>query len=163
MSRNVLETLIGALILCIAIGFLVFSYKTADVVQSGAGYNLVAKFERADGLSLGSDVRIAGVKIGKVTSQALDPISYNAVINMRINNDIKIPADSSAQIVGDGLLGNKYVAISPGGDDKMLANNEQITITQSSVNIETLIGKMIFNPDKNKDGKDKEQGKSDQK
>jgi phospholipid/cholesterol/gamma-HCH transport system substrate-binding protein len=150
MSRNALETLIGALVLIIALAFLIFSYKTADMLPNGDGYNLSAKFEQADGISLGSEIRIAGVKIGKVTGQSLDKSSYNALITMNINNDVKIPVDSSAKIVSDGLLGDKYIAIAVGGDDDMLKNNGVITITQSSVNLETLIGKVIFDTDKNK-------------
>jgi phospholipid/cholesterol/gamma-HCH transport system substrate-binding protein len=150
MSRNALETLIGALVLIIALAFLIFSYKTADMLPNGDGYNLSAKFEQADGISLGSEIRIAGVKIGKVIGQSLDKSSYNALITMNINNDVQIPADSSAKIVSDGLLGNKYIAIAVGGDDDMLKNNGVITITQSSVNLETLIGKVIFDTDKNK-------------
>jgi phospholipid/cholesterol/gamma-HCH transport system substrate-binding protein len=145
MKRNVLETLIGALVLIVAGGFIFFAYSNAGPRMNAHSYTISAQFERIDGLSIGSDVRVGGVKVGAVTTQTLDPKSYLAHVGMRINETVKLPKDSSAQIVSDGLLGSKYVAIIPGADNEMLAENEEIKFTQSSVNLETMIGKLMFN------------------
>lgn len=157
MKRHVIETLVGALVLIIAVGFVMFAYQSAGIRQSKDSYPLIAKFERADGVKTGSDVRIGGVKIGVVTSAELDTKSYLARIGMSIDKAISLPNDTSAQIVSDGLLGSKYIALIPGADEEMLAAGEEITFTQSSVNLETLIGKMIFSGDSKDSPKGKEE------
>lgn len=153
MNRNIIETLIGALVLVVAAGFVFFAYSNVGTGVASNSYIVFAHFERIDGLTNGSDVRIGGVKVGTVTRQSLDPKTYQARVEMSIQNPIKLPKDSSAQIVSDGLLGSKYVAIIPGGDNNMLAANEEIKFTQSSVNLETLIGKMMFNGAEGKEAK----------
>ena len=152
MKRNVIETIMGGLVLVVAGGFLVFAYK-GSAVQAPKGYNLTARFERVDGLVVGADVRISGIKVGAVTAQDIDPVTYQAVITITIRDDIKIPKDSSAEIIGDGLLGGKYVAVIPGGDTEVFSPKEEIRYTQSSVSIEALIGKMIYSGGDNKDKK----------
>jgi len=148
--KNVTEAIAGLLVLVVAIGFMVFAYKGANINNSVNNYAVIAKFAQADGIAIGSDVKISGVKIGHVSKEYLDNVSYKAVLELSISNNIKLPIDSSAQIVSDGLLGGKYLSISVGADDKMLTSGQEIKFTQSSVNIESLIGKMIFNsPDKN--------------
>lgn len=154
MKRNVIETIMGGLVLLVAAGFLFFAYKSGNV-EAASGYNVHAKFDRIDGLVVGADIRISGIKVGAVTAQTIDPTTYQAVVNMTIRDDVKIPSDSSAEIVGDGLLGNKYVAIVPGGAADMLTANGEIHYTQSSVSIEALIGKMIYGSSDSKKGKDK--------
>lgn len=145
MKKNVIETLVGAVVLVIAVGFGLFAYKNAGISTTKDSYRVIAKFERADGVKTGTDVRIGGVKVGVVTNAALDSKTYLAQLDMAIDKNIQIPKDSSAQIVSDGLLGGKYIALVPGADEAMLQSGEEITFTQSSVNLETLIGKMIFN------------------
>ncbi|AIL65305.1 putative phospholipid ABC transporter-binding protein mlaD [Rickettsiales bacterium Ac37b] len=145
MKDNFTETLIGALVLIIAGTFTFFAYQWGDVKPVSNGYTVKAKFERVDGITLGSDVSIAGVKVGTVTKQTLDVKSYLAVVEMSINGEIKIPKDSSAQIASSGLIGGKYIDITPGSAPQLLKSGETIEYTQSSVNLETLIGKMIFN------------------
>ncbi|MFV9875227.1 MAG: outer membrane lipid asymmetry maintenance protein MlaD [Rickettsiales endosymbiont of Dermacentor nuttalli] len=149
MKDNFTETLIGALILIIAGTFIFFAYQWGDVKPVNNGYNINARFERIDGITLGSDVSIAGVKVGTVTKQTLDTKSFLAVIEMSINGEVKIPRDSSAQISSIGLIGNKYIDITPGSTKQSLKPGETIKYTQSSVNLETLIGKMIFNSNDN--------------
>lgn len=153
-GRNLIETVMGAVVLILAAGFVFFAYKSGNVAEV-SGYNVSAKFDRADGVVTGSDVRVSGIKIGSVTAQAIDPQTFLAVIQMTINDEIKLPADSSAEIVSDGLLGGKYIAIVPGGDSENLKDNGQIQYTQSSVSIEQLIGKFMFSGD---DKKKKEEG-----
>lgn len=144
MKKNGIETLVGALVLVVAVSFLFFAYKTAGIRMEGSGYIIKAKFERIDGLHLGSDVRVGGIKVGTVVKQGLDPKSYLAELQFQIDDNVKLPKDSSAQIVSDGLLGNKYVSLVPGADEAMLKTGETIEFTQSAVNIETLIGKFMF-------------------
>ena len=149
MSKNFVETIIGAIVILVAAWFIVvFASKTGNISVASDNYDLIAKFENADGVSSGSAVKIGGVKIGVITKQNLDPKTYYAILTVSINNGIKIPKDSNAKIVSDGLLGAKYISIIPGGDEAMLSKGEEIKFTQSSVNLESLISKMIFNDDK---------------
>ena len=143
MTRNVLETLLGAVVLIVAVGFLVFAYNTSQVQQDG-GYELIARFDKVDGLERGSDVRISGIKVGTVLDQTLDPETYRAEVRFSLREDIQLPADTSAAVVSNGLLGGKYLALVPGGDIEMLEPGGEVTLTQSAVNLEDLIGHMIF-------------------
>src|SRR5690606_41400070 len=103
MTSNIVETVIGAVVLAFAAILLVFAYRTADVGTSGGGVNLTASFDSVDGLTIGSDVRMSGIKVGTVTAQSLDPKSYRAVLRLSLNEDIELPDDSSAKITSTGL------------------------------------------------------------
>jgi phospholipid/cholesterol/gamma-HCH transport system substrate-binding protein len=143
-SRNLSELLAGAVVLAAAAGFL--GYAVANTGRSTvAGYALHARFDRVDGLNIGSDVRMAGVKVGSVTSLRVDPQSYQAVVTFSVQNAVHLPQDSSAEVVSDSLLGGKVLALSPGGDEKMLADGGTVRITQGAVSLEDLLGKFIFN------------------
>lgn len=149
MSKNMFETLTGAVVLAIAAWFLMFFMKHNTAVSvSNDHYSLFAKFEQADGIAVGTPVKIGGVKVGVVVSEDLDPKTYSAVITFSLTNKIKIPTDSIAKIASEGLIGGKYLSIVPGAEDKMLEANEELKFTQSSINLETLIGKMVFSKDK---------------
>ncbi len=143
MSRNIVETLLGAVVLAVAVGFLFWAYGRSDAGDPG-GKALRAEFDRVDGLEVGGDVRISGIKVGQVLSQQLDPASFRAEVTFSVRDGIEVPADSSAAIVSTSLLGGKYLALVPGGDDKLLGDGGEITLTQSSVNFEDLIGRYIF-------------------
>jgi phospholipid/cholesterol/gamma-HCH transport system substrate-binding protein len=143
MARNLLETLLGAVVLIVAIGFLLFAYNTSQVDRNG-GYELIARFDKVDGLERGSDVRISGIKVGSVIDQSLDSETYRAEVRFSLREDIQLPADTSAAVVSNGLLGGKYLALVPGGDIEMLEAGDEVTLTQSAVNLEDLIGHMIF-------------------
>jgi phospholipid/cholesterol/gamma-HCH transport system substrate-binding protein len=143
MTRNLLETLLGAIVLIVAIGFLLFAYNTSQVDRNG-GYELIARFDKVDGLERGSDVRISGIKVGSVIDQSLDSETYRAEVRFSLREDIQLPADTSAAVVSNGLLGGKYLALVPGGDIEMLEAGDEVTLTQSAVNLEDLIGHMIF-------------------
>ena len=108
------------------------------------GYEISANFSRIDGLSVGNDVRISGVKVGTVTAQDLNPESFMAVVKMSVRADLSLPLDSSAKIASDGLLGGKFVALEPGGDIDMIEAGGEIEYTQGSVNLEDLIGQVIY-------------------
>jgi phospholipid/cholesterol/gamma-HCH transport system substrate-binding protein len=143
MARNLLETLLGAVVLIVAIVFLVFAYRSSQI-REGGGYELVAQFSQVDGLDAGADVRISGIKVGSVMQQTLDPTTYQAEVRFTVRDGIELPSDSSAAIVTSGLLGGKYLQLVPGGDTVMLKPGEEITLTQSALNLEDLIGQAIF-------------------
>ncbi len=149
MSGNLVETLIGAIVLVVAGVFLAFAYGHTDA-GAISGYPLVAKFNRVDGLSVGSDVKMSGIKIGTVTSQTLDDKTYQAVVKMSIASQYKIPEDSTARVATESLLGGNYLELQPGGSPDMLASGEQIEYTQGSVDLMGLIGQAIFSTGTNK-------------
>lgn len=143
MQKNILETLMGAVVLLVAGVFLMFAYQSSQM-RVVEGYTISGKFANATGIALGSDVRIGGVKVGTVSDITLDPESYQAVVSMQISKNTKLPKDSSASIVSSGLLGDKYVQLTPGGDDQVMAAGDKIQFTQSAVNLEEMIGKFMF-------------------
>lgn len=141
--RNWAEVVIGAVVLIVAAGFLWYAVAHAGQSRS-SGYRLFARFDHIDGLEIGSPVRLAGVKVGSVTSETLDAKTYQAVVGFTVADDVKLPKDSSASITTEGLLGGDYLSLSPGGDEQMLKPGQTVTITQGSINIEQLLGKFIF-------------------
>jgi phospholipid/cholesterol/gamma-HCH transport system substrate-binding protein len=143
MRRNLLETLLGAIVLVVAGGFLIFAYRSSQIRESD-GYELRARFDRVDGLERGADVRISGIKVGTVVDQTLDPQTFRAEVRFTLPDDIQLPLDSSAAVVSNGLLGGKYLSLVPGGDVEMLEPGDEITLTQSAINLEDLVGHMIF-------------------
>jgi phospholipid/cholesterol/gamma-HCH transport system substrate-binding protein len=143
MPRNLVETLLGAVVLTVAIGFLAYAYTNSNVGDPG-GYQLIAKFDRVDGLDVGADVRISGIKVGRVLAQRLDPVTFRAEVRFSVAQGIEVPADSSASIVSTSLLGGKYLAVQPGAEDVMLADGGEITLTQSAINLEDMIGQFVF-------------------
>ena len=143
MQRNVLETIMGAVVLVVAAFFLIFAYTSSDIARV-QGYALYAKFDRVDGLQDGSDVRLSGIKVGTVIDQTLELETYLAVLTLSIDRRVTVPADTVAKVVSDGLLGGKYLALDPGGDERILKPGEEIQFTQSALNLEDLIGRYIF-------------------
>ena len=135
--RNPAELLTGACVLLVAGGFLAYAV-------AASGYLLHAAFDHIDGMATGSDVRLAGVKIGTVQGATIDPKTYLADVTLSVRGDVKLPTDSSAEITSDGLLGGKYLALAPGGAEAMLPAGGTITVTQGSVSLEQLLGKFIF-------------------
>ena len=148
MQRNTLETVMGAIVLLAAAGFVTLAYEAADINGNG-GYEIIAEFGSTGGLSVGDDVRISGIKVGRVTEQSLDPITYSARIAMAIAPDIEIPADSSARITAASLLGGNYLELMPGAEDEMLAAGAVIYDTRDPVSISDLLGKMVFSSGNN--------------
>ena len=150
MGKNLAETLIGIVVLAGAAIFLSFAYSKGGL-KTVDGYKVVGKFDRVDGLAEGSDVRMSGIKIGTVVSQRLDAKTYLAVLTMNVKNDIKLPRDSSIKIVADGLLGDKYLSITPGAEDEMISPGGELFHTQGSVDFLSLMGRMIFSQTAGKD------------
>ncbi len=143
MRRNLIETVMGAVVLVVAALFIVFAYSKAEV-GTVDGYTIQAKFDRVDGIRPGTDVRMSGIKVGTVTSSELDPRTYLAVVRMSIRTDVKIPEDTSIAVSADGLLGDKFLALSPGGAEEMLPDGGEITTTQGSIDLMSIIGQLIF-------------------
>ena len=154
MRRNVIETVLGAVVLLVAALFVIFAYSNASL-RTVSGYTLIAKFDRVDGLNTGSDVKMSGIKVGTITGQDLDPQSFLAVVHLSVDPRIKLPADSAAEVVSDGLLGGKYLSLVPGADSKLLEAGGEIKFTQSPINLESLIGQLLFSNQKGIEGGDK--------
>jgi phospholipid/cholesterol/gamma-HCH transport system substrate-binding protein len=139
-QNNIAETLIGAVVVAVAVLFVAFTYYRTGT-GSLSGYELNAKMAKVDGLGVGTDVRLAGIKIGSVTALTLDPKTYLATVHMSIRDDIKIPADSSVLVTSAGLLGSQYLSITPGGDDKMMAAGGYFDNAQGSIDMMNLVGR----------------------
>ena len=116
MKQNLMETAVGALVIAIALGFFIFMYSTTGVGKGSGGYHLTAKFKNVEGINIGSDVRMSGIKIGSVTNQALDNNTFDAILTFAIDPTIKLPDDSTAKISSEGLLGGKFIALEPRGN-----------------------------------------------
>lgn len=144
MKQNIIETIVGFLVLAITTWFFVFAYNSSNRSKPHDGYILVANFDNAEGIAQGSDVMLAGVKVGYVESLTIDTISFLAEVKFRIDKYITLPKDSRASIISSGLLGNKFIAITPGSSDDNLKENDNVKYTQSAINLESLIGKFIY-------------------
>lgn len=144
MSRNAVETVMGAVVVVVAALFLFFAYTTSQV-HAVSGYEVTARFNRVEGLRDGGDVRISGIKVGTIVSQTLDPKTFLAVVKMSIDPSVKLPVDTVASIASSGLLGDKYLALEPGNEDKNIPPGGTIEHTQSPMSLESLIGQFIFN------------------
>jgi phospholipid/cholesterol/gamma-HCH transport system substrate-binding protein len=143
MNRNVLETVMGALVLAVAVIFLAFAYSSAGI-RTVTGYEVSAKFDRVNGLKTGSDVRISGVKVGTVTATKLDPKSFTAEVHMVIDGTFELPVDTVAEITSTGLLGDEFMNLVPGNDDKNIAHGGKIQSTVPPTDLMQLIKQMAF-------------------
>ncbi len=143
MSRSLVETFLGAVVLAVAIGFIVFAY-TRSGVATVSGYEVSAAFNRVDGIAAGSDVRIGGIKVGSVVERSLEPETYRAVLRMSIDETVPLPTDTTAAVVSDGLLGGKFIDIQPGAEEALIADGGRIAYTQSTLLLEELIGQFAF-------------------
>ena len=143
MHRNTLETVMGAIVLLAAAGFVALAYEAADVKGNG-GYEIAAEFGSTGGLSVGDDVRISGIKVGQITAQQLDPITYVAKVSMAIEPTIKIPSDSSARITATSLLGGNYLELMPGAATDTLGAGAVIYDTRDPISLSDLLGQAVF-------------------
>lgn len=143
MKRNIIETVIGAVVLFVAGFFLVFSYQTANV-GAVTGYEVSANFTGIGGLKVGDDVQISGVKIGSIADVELDPVTYLAKVTMSIEPGVELPVDTAALISSESLLGGRYLALEPGAEEDMIENGGRIQYTQAPQNLEQLLGQFIF-------------------
>ena len=151
MKNSTVETLIGAAVVVIAAVFFLFAY-TASGEGNGGGYRVSAEFDNAEGINVGTDVRMAGVKIGTVVGQGLNYENFQAVVTMTIDPQLKLTEDTTAKVTAEGLLGSRFVALEPGGAETLLADGGVITSTQGAVDIWSLISQAMFEKSGNKEG-----------
>lgn len=145
MKQSKLELLVGIFVLVglAAITYLSVKLGTGSFL-SGETYQIEARFANAGGLSSGGSVLVGGVPVGRIEGIRVDPSDYSAIVTLSVLSGLKLPTDSMASIKTTGLIGDKYIAISPGADEAYLAPGSRITMTESSIDIESLIGKMAF-------------------
>jgi phospholipid/cholesterol/gamma-HCH transport system substrate-binding protein len=143
MSHNAIESVLGAVVVGVAGMFVFFAYETAQV-KVVKGNELCASFLKIGGLDKGSDVRVNGIKVGTVTSLHLDTKTYEAVTCMNIQSDIKLPVDSEAAIGSEGVLGGKYVRLTPGVEKTFIPTGGKITKTTDFRSLEDQVGEIIF-------------------
>ena len=143
MKQSIIETILGGIVLLAAVAFLAFAY-TSSGLRPVKGYMLTARFNAVDGLTVGSDVRIGGVKVGSVVGQSIDPETYQAVVTMSVGSAVRLPADTVVKIASEGLLGGKYVKLEPGGGERIVTAGAELTDTHDVISLEELLGRVIF-------------------
>lgn len=141
------EIIVGFFVLIVAIFFFNYVYQKSGWDKS-KGYVLNAVFENADGLAEGVDVKISGVRVGKVIKTTINPETFMANVEFYISHDIILPKDSTATIKSEGLLGSRYLAVLPGVDDDTLKENDTILNTSGGIDLSSLIGQFMFSKDK---------------
>ena len=146
MRYSLVEILLGAVVLLMAIGFLTVGMQSINNQKNG--YNISLIFGSTAGLKNGDDVKISGINVGKITKLELNPEDYNAKVDIIINNDIKIPDDSSARITSSSLLGGNFLDIVPGSSEQNLEPSDTIYDTTDPVSFTDMLGKVIFSGDK---------------
>jgi phospholipid/cholesterol/gamma-HCH transport system substrate-binding protein len=142
-DQPVAETIVGAAVLAVAAGFLIYALGHAGTGAKAGGYQVSARFGEVGSLAPGADVRVAGVKVGAVSRVELDPKTFLARATFTLDPDVKLPADSVAKITSDGLLGGQHVSIAPGGANENLKAGSEIANTQGAVDLFGLIGRML--------------------
>lgn len=145
MKQNKLELMVGIFVVLgiAAVAYLTVKLGSGSLVR-GDTYLVEARFANAGGLHSGSSVLLAGVTVGRVDEVRVDPADYSAIATLRIPGGLRLPTDSMAAIKTTGLIGDKYVSLSPGADETYLKPGTRITMTESAVDLESLIGKMAF-------------------
>lgn len=144
MQNRVVETIVGFLVICLALYSFIFFYKVSNYSKESDGYFLNAYFQNIEGLSEGNDVKLSGIKIGYIDKLTLEKDTYLAVVKLKIKNGVSVPSDSRAIVSTSGIIGGKYIRIDPGAADDNLKDNGKIKFTQSAISIEDLIGKFVY-------------------
>ena len=147
MGKKSIETLVGVFVLLGIAGLVFLALKAANLgtFRRRRHVRLLARFDNIGGLKVRAPVRSAGVTVGRVASITLDPKTYQGVVRMQVQRGVQFPADSSARILTSGLLGDQYIGIEAGAEEKSLAPGDTIKLTQSAVVLESLIGQFLFN------------------
>ncbi len=122
--------------------FLAFAWNRSES-GTGTTYELVARFPNVAGVSVGTDVRVSGLKVGRVVAQELDPETWQAVVRLAVDRRVSLPADSAAAITSEGLLGGTFIALMPGGDEERLRPGDEIVDTQGATDLMGLVGAVI--------------------
>lgn len=143
VGRNIVETIVGALVLLVAGVFVFYAFAKSD--RTGPdGYEIVARFGRIDGLKRGADVTLSGVKVGTVTGFDLDGKTYQAVVHLTVSSRVTLPTDTNAKIVSESLLGGMVVVLEPGADKNRITPGGEISNTQDAIPLTELIAKFMF-------------------
>jgi phospholipid/cholesterol/gamma-HCH transport system substrate-binding protein len=143
VGRNIVETIVGALVLAVAGLFVFYAFAKSDT-RAPSGYELTARFGRIDGLKRGADVTLSGVKVGTVTGVELDRTTYQAIVRMVVASNVDLPIDTNAKIVSESLLGSMVIVLEPGGDKQMIKSGGEIDKTQDAISLTELIAKMMY-------------------
>ena len=143
MSRSVLESLVGLAVLLVALVSVYLAFQSSSDVQQVSGYQVSASFDNAGGLAPGTDVRLAGVKIGTVAEHRIDPETFLASVTLNIDSAVSLPVDSAVRIVPDGLLGANFVEISPGGAEEMIPPGGRIEDSRGAINVVELVSRIV--------------------
>jgi len=143
MGRSLVETVMGAVVLVVALGFVIFAYEMAQV-KTIDGYQVKTAFAKVGGLNKGAEVRISGIKVGNVAELTLDPETYDAVAILSIRPDVKLPMDTVASIASAGMLGDKYVRLEPGNSKEIIEAGAGIAKTKDYRSLEDQVGDIIF-------------------
>ncbi|MBN9486228.1 MAG: outer membrane lipid asymmetry maintenance protein MlaD [Alphaproteobacteria bacterium] len=143
MGRNIVETIVGAVVLVVAGVFVFYAFAKSDQSTS-SGYELTARFGRVDGLKRGADVTLSGVKVGSITGIDLDSKTYQAVVHLVVSSSVQLPDDTNAKIISESLLGGMVLVLEPGADTKTLKPGGEITNTQDAISLTELIAKFMF-------------------
>lgn len=143
MRENVTEVVVGAAVVAVAAGFLWYAAGVSGMGTGKGGYELTADFRSAEGVTIGTDIRMAGVKVGTVTGLALNPDTFRAQATLSINDGIPVPDDSTAIVSSEGLLGGNFVEIVPGGSFDNYTEGAQILDTQGSISVVQLLLKFV--------------------
>ncbi|HAA91996.1 MAG: outer membrane lipid asymmetry maintenance protein MlaD [Rhodospirillaceae bacterium] len=141
-SRKSVETILGATVLSI-IGISVYFAFSATDLKPDEGYKVTAQFNAVDGLVVGGDVRIGGVKIGTVVDQKVDPESFKAVVTMTIRPDVRLTKDTQVRIGNDGLLGGNYIKLEPGGGKKLIGDGAELKKTKDVISLGELLERVL--------------------
>ncbi len=143
MREHLTEVLVGAAVLAVALGFLVYTTQTTGVTGAATDQTLTASFRSAEGVTVGTDIRLAGVKIGTVTGLDLNTETYRADVTLSLAEDVLVPDDSVVVVASEGLLGGTFVEIVPGGSFEYYANGDQILNTQGAVSVIGLLTQFV--------------------
>ena len=145
MKNNLLETIVGSIVLLIAILFILFSFKVININSNKSqSYDVYAEFDNIEGINIGSDVKISGIKIGAVSDIKINK-NYKAYLTLNLSKEYSIPNDSIFKISTSGLIGNKFIDVKIGSSDEYIANKDTVDYTESVLNLEDLISKFLFN------------------
>ena len=147
MAENRAEIVSGAGVVILALGFLIYMMGGSVAAPSGS-YPLTASFRSAEGISVGTDVRMAGVKVGAITTMSLNPTTYFADVSISVDRTVQLPSDTAILISSEGLLGGNFVELVPGGAEDVLAPGDQIEDTQGAVSLISLLLKFVTGSEK---------------
>lgn len=143
LRENIGEALVGLFVILFAGWFVWFAYGATGGGAKAGAIHVTAFFPNSTGINVGSDVRVAGMKVGTVAAQALDPQSYQVKVKLALDPAVKLPADSSAAITSEGFLGATFISLIPGGDTVALKDGDTIADTQGAMDLMGMVGQFI--------------------